>query len=450
MSAFDMECIEWLYVSGERPVGASRSVCTGSAPVCGGSTSPAASQTTTFSPSRTGSRGKSFSLCSVTSSATVSSRARELLREVGVGPDDHRVGARLAHRMRLDDCVQQQDVVGVDQRRVDGVAMRPPEIRVVEVLERRQAPGHAGEAAQPDGAIGVVEIAEDADDVHPRGLERLVERTLEELQELVAAAGLVRVLAELDDHRANQSRSGTLTSRTEKSPVSFTAAAASAIARTATQVKSPPTLTRCAPASTISANERCGSASTLTGFVTASQTARISSDAREAGGIERVSARGLVGLEAGDRVVQIGIAADVVLGAADEHEREPEPAGGLRGGGDPLGGMAGVVEPAGRVVVLDRAAHGAGLGDPDDRLRGVLRLGAVAVLDVHRDRKIDRVGECAGVRDHLVERRLAVEPTQRERESGARRGERLEPERLHDASRAGVPRVRNEEGLARM
>ena len=48
-------------------------------------------------------------------------------------------------------------------------------------------------------------------------------------------------------------------------------------ALTATQVRLPPTLTRCAPASTISATDNPGTARTLTRFETAPHTARISS-----------------------------------------------------------------------------------------------------------------------------------------------------------------------------
>ena len=58
---------------------------------------------------------------------------------------------------------------------------------------------------------------------------------------------------------------------------------AAAIAPTATQVSAPPTLIRCAPASTISLIVMPGRASTLTGFDTASQTARIWSASRSPG-----------------------------------------------------------------------------------------------------------------------------------------------------------------------
>src|SRR5712691_846039 len=76
---------------------------------------------------------------------------------------------------------------------------------------------------------------------------------------------------------ANHSLSGSVAASDERSPVSRIAVAADAIALAATQVKPPPTLTRCAPAATISASDSPGSASTLTGFATAWHTAQISS-----------------------------------------------------------------------------------------------------------------------------------------------------------------------------
>src|SRR5262249_27057409 len=63
----------------------------------------------------------------------------------------------------------------------------------------------------------------------------------------------------------------------EKSPRSRICSAAVTKPATATHVSAPPTLTRCAPAATISSNVRFGRASTFTGFDRELQTARISS-----------------------------------------------------------------------------------------------------------------------------------------------------------------------------
>src|SRR5919109_5604306 len=81
-------------------------------------------------------------------------------------------------------------------------------------------------------------------------------------------------------HSPNHSPSGSLAASAERSPDSRVAVAASAIARTAIHVNPPPTLIRRAPASAISATDKAGSASTLTGFDTAWHTALISSTVR--------------------------------------------------------------------------------------------------------------------------------------------------------------------------
>ena len=87
----------------------------------------------------------------------------------------------------------------------------------------------------------------------------------------------------------------------EKSPCPI-CEAVTTIALIADHARPPPRLTRRAPASTISAIESSGRASTLTGFDTASQTARISAHRRETGRVEHVGARRLVGAEPRDRV----------------------------------------------------------------------------------------------------------------------------------------------------
>src|SRR5437763_3828430 len=92
----------------------------------------------------------------------------------------------------------------------------------------------------------------------------------------------------------------------------------------------------------------------------------------EAGRVDDVGARVAVGDQAGDRVVEVASVTQVVLRAGGEHER---PAGGLGGGRDTLGGDADVLDPAGdRVVVLDRAAGGAGLLEEPNRLGDAARL----------------------------------------------------------------------------
>jgi hypothetical protein len=140
----------------------------------------------------------------------------------------------------------------------------------------------------------------------------------------------------------------------------------------------------------------------------------------------------------------------VVLGAGGKHEREVEGAGHFDRRRDALDGVCALVDRAVGVVVLDRAAHGPGLGGAGDRVRGSFRRAAVTVLEVGRHREGSRGIERRDMGRNLVDRHAPVEATKREGEAGARRRERAKAERLEHARRAGVPRVGDDERLARM
>ena len=81
------------------------------------------------------------------------------------------------------------------------------------------------------------------------------------------------------------------------------------------------------------------------------------------GRIEDVGARPLERLQARDRVVEVGIASQVVLGAGRESEGEAEPARRLGRGGDPLGGR---LEPIERAAVAAMAAAAEQMRDRGD------------------------------------------------------------------------------------
>ena len=166
------------------------------------------------------------------------------------------------------------------------------------------------------------------------------------------------------------------------------------------------------------------------------------------GRVQAVGAGIPVGDEARDRVVEVVDVADVVLGAAGEHHRLGQGVRGLGRLGDTLRRQLDVVDTAGRgVVVLDRAARRARLGEAPHRLRHTARLVRVAALavDVQRDRRRRREG--ADMRHELVAADTLVEPAERPREPGARRRERLEAGGLEQPSGADVPRVRQREEL---
>ena len=115
---------------------------------------------------------------------------------------------------------------------------------------------------------------------------------------------------------------------------------------------------------------------------------------------------------------------------------------------DPLDRLGSLVQASCRIPVLDRASDGARLGDALDRVRNSGGVRGIAVLEIHGDGEAGRAVELGHVCDHVVECRLSVQTTEGERESGARRRERLEAERLEHAGRADVPRIRDDERLA--
>jgi hypothetical protein len=96
---------------------------------------------------------------------------------------------------------QQQHVVGVDHRGVRRCAVRLPDRPAVEGGEAPRALCHVGEAAKPHEPVEIVEVAELADDLHPVLLLRLHEMGVEEVDQVVPAAGVERVLPKLDDRR---------------------------------------------------------------------------------------------------------------------------------------------------------------------------------------------------------------------------------------------------------
>ena len=171
-------------------------------------------------------------------------------------------------------------------------------------------------------------------------------------------------------------------------------------------------------------------------------------DLPDPGRVEHVGARRLVGEKPLDRVVEVGVAAEEVLGPPDEHEREVERPRRVHRRRHPLDCVVEVVDAAFGVVVLDRAADRAGLGGAGDRARGVLGRRAVAVLEVGRDRQVGRPVELRDVGGDLVEGEDLVRPPEPEAEPGAGGGERLEAEARQQLGGPRVPGVGDHERLA--
>ena len=124
---------------------------------------------------------------------------------------------------------------------------------------------------------------------------------------------------------------------------------------------------------------------------------------------------------------------------------------GLDCSADPIHGVPDLVElTALPVEVLDRTADRPGPRDPPDRFGRVRGIRPVAVLEIGGDGEIRRCVDGRDVLRHLVERHRSVDEPEREGEARTRRRERGEPERLEDAGRADVPRVRDHERIARV
>ena len=168
----------------------------------------------------------------------------------------------------------------------------------------------------------------------------------------------------------------------------------------------------------------------------------------QAGRIQHIGPGSLVGLQSGDRVVEVRVPANVVFGSRGEREGKVEAPGRLGGCGYALHGVIETVDLTLRVEVLDRTADGSGLGGASYRQGGVLGAWPVPVLEIDRDRDVRRFSEDPTVLDHLVERDAAVQAPECECEARARAGESLESERGQHPGRACVPRVRDDEGRA--
>jgi hypothetical protein len=119
----------------------------------------------------------------------------------------------------------------------------------------------------------------------------------------------------------------------------------------------------------------------------------------------------------GNRVVEIRVAPDVVLGPRGDDERKVERPRRLDRRHHPLDRVRSLVQASGRVEVLDRASDRPGLCDATNRARCALGRLAVAVLEIDGERQLGGGIESSGVRDHVVESRTAVEPSEREREA---------------------------------
>ena len=90
---------------------------------------------------------------------------------------------------------KQQHVVAVDHRGVGSAGVLLPGRAAIEGLERAFARRHVAEAAQPDEAVGIVEVPELAEHLHSDLFLRFDELPIEELDQRLPRTRTERVTA---------------------------------------------------------------------------------------------------------------------------------------------------------------------------------------------------------------------------------------------------------------
>ena len=156
-----------------------------------------------------------------------------------------------------------------------------------------------------------------------------------------------------------------------------------------------------AASSSVTENERPLIATMkFTGRDSAEHTVRTAFEIRQCGGEQHVGAGLLERLQAANRVVQVRIAAQIVLGSCRQHERERQSARGFDGGADALDGLVEIEQRLARLAgrILDRAADEAGLGCEPDRRSNDVRRVAETLLEVGGDGDVRRRADRARLR----------------------------------------------------
>ena len=165
--------------------------------------------------------------------------------------------------------------------------------------------------------------------------------------------------------------------------------------------------------------------------------------------IQNICAHGFEGLQPGDGVVQIGIAADEIFRPGGQDERHIALPRRRDGGGHSFRGMRQVIEPAAALgcVVFDQAAHETGLGRQANGFRRRFRAVAMAVLKVGRDRQVRRRDNLGHMRQHLVPADHAVLVALGKGIAGRGGGQCLETHAGQDPGAADVPGVWHDKNI---
>ena len=152
--------------------------------------------------------------------------------------------------------------------------------------------------------------------------------------------------------------------------------------------------------------------------------------------VQHVGAGFCVGLKARDRVAQVRVPTEVVLGAGGQHQLHVPGMCRFGGRGDALGRLTDVVQPLfARVPVLDRAAGEPGVEREAD---GVCDAGSVhgeAVLEIGRDGQLAGAHNRCGVCERLLAGDAVVEAPEARGVAAAGGRQRVKPERCQQLRR---------------
>ena len=211
----------------------------------------------------------------------------------------------------------------------------------------------------------------------------------------------------------------------------------------------PPTLTRRTPrAASCSTVVKSALTTTFTGLgATARTTAAMSDAALDPGGEQAVGARVGVGLQAADRLADVGAAGDEALGSGGEHHAGPAVVDRATRRAHAVHGEREVEQRMLTFVggVLDGEPGDPGLAGAGDVRGDLVGIGGEGALEVGAHRHLHRGGDGGVVRERFVEGGAIVATAEGPREPGARRGQGGEAELLEGDRAADVPRVGHDE-----
>jgi hypothetical protein len=159
-------------------------------------------------------------------------------------------------------------------------------------------------------------------------------------------------------------------------------------------------------------------------------------------GAYSTSAPAFEGLQAPDRIIEVGPAADQVLRPRDKGKRHRQRVRDFGAGCHSLDCVIETVDAL-TAPILDRAADNTHFSNIAQNRSGFLRVVGVAVFQVGIDRQVGRLGDDTAILQKLGARHraLGIDPTKGVRHAEAGRCQRLEAERCQQFGGAGIPRI---------